>query len=38
MDFDYCNKGCFMYRGLRIDFPKVATFEKLPVFGVGIAV
>ena len=36
MGFYYCKKECFMYKGKRIDFPKVTTFENLMVFGVGM--
>ena len=38
MDFIIVINGVLCTGGLRIDFPKVATFENLHVFGVGIAV
>ena len=39
MDFIVVVKGAIC-KGVckRVDFPKVTTFENLPVFGVGMAV
>ena len=38
MDFIIVIKGVLCAGGLSNNFPKVATFENLPAFGVGIAV